>query len=1291
MPIFGQKPFTGESVSLSDYLSAVKNNPDLLGSASSGKMSDLRTDASFLQAAQPFVDYMYEDEESVDVIEKLRNEDWNMYHLAKVASGLSDAPEEVRESYKKTRERFESTDVESFSEYLKAAKNIGFDIATDPVTLLFLATVPTAGTAGAAALAARSAAKQAGKQALKQAGKKAVKKPAKKYGEKLWEEKQKLNKPETSSDILWKADPKAGIKYGSREGRYSPIPKSSKAVKETAEETVEKGGYEKLIAESAVGVLEGGAFGALDSYYTQSRDIAAKIQEASEVDKSAMLLSAGEGALTGGALGAAFSGQATRGIKNIFVNEEELKHLNKASSPSTLNDLDSNIHTGNLDESTEELVGGVLDSFGSPLEKFSRETAEDLTDAGVYVRDSSSPLQVFMQNTSEGVRKRVNTFAQNKGISSDGVEELEDNIEAELSKPTTSRKGILGAVSKVIDYTSSRPAYFLGRVNSFLDPYTKESKTIKELQKKFRYDSNRTWTGKREAEEADYSETYSSIFGDYHIRMKYAIDPILRSTHGARKDEALAELVNVVRGKRTDDDMIRAAARSIRKDLKEAGKRLEANGLLDTSKEIKNYFPRVWDRRAIEKNPEDFKNILIKAGEAKDDSEAQSILRNMLEIENQVPGAAGSGSSFLANRQFTKIKDDSVFNKFLDTNPQNVLNTYYSQIGRQLARKTVFGASDWTSFKKLYRDQIYDELGDKRGLKAMKDLKTVWMQQTGEGASQSNVVVDGISTLQRFSLLPLATLSSISEVFLNMNRGGVFNTIKNFGKASKTAYDMVTYNVVNSLKDDHNLSTPEAFRHMQKFGIALDLAATDQVDRLAGEAIGTKWMARSNQLFFRYGTLLEPWTKLVQLTSFNVGRDLIADNLKAIQKRRSLGKPVSSRIQRKMDELTELDVDVDEGLKWLERTNADMTTEDAFNAVVDKGAARYTNEIVLNTSREAGLKSYALTANPYTGLLFQLSAYPAAFTNTVLKDMVRRVSRSSLKGDIGGATKIVGAALTLQGVANFTNYARNGVLTQNPNYEEKSFWDHQQDALARWGGQGVAADIATRAKATDQYYGSTIAAMAAFGPTVSDLAITIRTDDYPRILTKFVPYYNAMPKETRKNIKSWISDLFKEEKRYTFKGGGVVDIDGAAEEPDERIDKMTGVPYDQQAGGAFVDVEDPFRRSGLDEEINRLGFREGSKADDPSMYRSDGSKKSDKGFLGPIEAEDGRTMTEFSIGVKINGQETEIPSLVPGLTEDEISSLKESKVPKSVAVKARNHALKRLSENKSVFYQDGED
>ena len=62
-----------------------------------------------------------------------------------------------------------------------------------------------------------------------------------------------------------------------------------------------------------------------------------------------------------------------------------------------------------------------------------------------------------------------------------------------------------------------------------------------------------------------------------------------------------------------------------------------------------------------------------------------------------------------------------------------------------------------------------------------------------------------------------------------------------------------------------------------------------------------------------------------------------------------------------------------------------------------------------------------------------------------------------------------------------------------------------------------------------------------------------------------------------------------------FKKGGEVNIPRAASEPDERIDKMTGRPYDQQAGTAFVDEEDPLRRLGFVgggqvDPLRKLGF-----------------------------------------------------------------------------------------------------
>ena len=47
------------------------------------------------------------------------------------------------------------------------------------------------------------------------------------------------------------------------------------------------------------------------------------------------------------------------------------------------------------------------------------------------------------------------------------------------------------------------------------------------------------------------------------------------------------------------------------------------------------------------------------------------------------------------------------------------------------------------------------------------------------------------------------------------------------------------------------------------------------------------------------------------------------------------------------------------------------------------------------------------------------------------------------------------------------------------------------------------------------------------------------------------------------------------------RGGEVTNVPQVPVEPDERIDKMTGLPYNQQAGAAFMDIEDPERREQL--------------------------------------------------------------------------------------------------------------
>ena len=59
------------------------------------------------------------------------------------------------------------------------------------------------------------------------------------------------------------------------------------------------------------------------------------------------------------------------------------------------------------------------------------------------------------------------------------------------------------------------------------------------------------------------------------------------------------------------------------------------------------------------------------------------------------------------------------------------------------------------------------------------------------------------------------------------------------------------------------------------------------------------------------------------------------------------------------------------------------------------------------------------------------------------------------------------------------------------------------------------------------------------------------------------------------------------EKKGYNKGGEVLDVPNAPSEPDQRIDKMTGMPYDQQAGTAFTDQED------RQDPLQRMGFGAG--------------------------------------------------------------------------------------------------
>lgn len=88
--------------------------------------------------------------------------------------------------------------------------------------------------------------------------------------------------------------------------------------------------------------------------------------------------------------------------------------------------------------------------------------------------------------------------------------------------------------------------------------------------------------------------------------------------------------------------------------------------------------------------------------------------------------------------------------------------------------------------------------------------------------------------------------------------------------------------------------------------------------------------------------------------------------------------------------------------------------------------------------------------------------------------------------------------------------------------------------------------------------------------------------------------------------------------------------------------------------------------------------------------RADGTAKGE-GYFGLLKRPDGDVSTELSIGVEMNGKETEIPTLVPTLHPAEVQYLLDGGRPTDAIVnKAVDFAQRRMSQGLSPFAQPGE-
>jgi hypothetical protein len=221
-------------------------------------------------------------------------------------------------------------------------------------------------------------------------------------------------------------------------------------------------------------------------------------------------------------------------------------------------------------------------------------------------------------------------------------------------------------------------------------------------------------------------------------------------------------------------------------------------------------------------------------------------------------------------------------------------------------------------------------------------------------------------------------------------------------------------------------------------------------------------------------------------------------------------------------------------------------------------------------------------------VLLNLVGYPTAFTNNILKRGGKRLLRDK---DIA-AQKLIPAALVMTSAAGFTNYVRN----RGEGYEDKKAEEVMYEAVARWGGNGLALDNVMRVRDNIEYDGLVGIPAAFLGPLYGEVVDVAGYKKPITALGKKVPFYGAgktiLGEETMQEYRDALGEadeaaieaILGKKSRTSFKKGGEVKVPQAPKEPDERIDKITGLPYNEQAGTAFQDEED-FPRSLLARDI----------------------------------------------------------------------------------------------------------
>jgi hypothetical protein len=567
---------------------------------------------------------------------------------------------------------------------------------------------------------------------------------------------------------------------------------------------------------------------------------------------------------------------------------------------------------------------------------------------------------------------------------------------------------------------------------------------------------------------------------------------------------------------------------------------------------------------------------------------------------------------FERSREFVSLDARKEIQDFLIQDPDQILKLYLDKTVDKVEFARLFGAKGEgiTNLKNQIHRETKEALKlattekqktmlrsrHKNQIKAIHDTVDAFFgiyeaSRTNAQNPMLNNMFGIMTTMANITYLPKAVVAATGDLIQPFQNSGVFNSIKGFSKA---------------LSKEQDYSTTTGFASKDILG--QELRQFIQTGNTVGASGGLTQTAirKINERFFRMIGLASV-TKHAGRFAYNAG---IEDGFTIAQKL-AKGKRSSGLLtQAKAYDLTDEAVNTLKNFKSVDEAMADPLGREFLDRIGNKAASR--DRIIPEIGNR---RFFTQSKDPIIRSLGQFLSWAQAKT-TQLNALVTRIE----DGDAALAVRMMGTLVLYDGVLTFRDFLNDptGEKLADKDWHYESFGDKaksfeqlvgrsavfsgnfvpwQVDKVARIFSSGAYGDPLESISPTFSWIASMIegavnvSGQLAYGDTegaalqtIERLPLGKEALDLSAGIAGERVLYDAPNREIKnKNLGVGLSPFAKGGRvsgviRKKKDKGGIALVPNAPAEPDQRIDKMTGVPYDEQAGEAYTDVED---RQGL--------------------------------------------------------------------------------------------------------------